>query len=171
MFRTRISAYCAYRENGRPLVRTRIRARVAADWLLEGREHAEMERAGVLDGRTSGVGGIENGCRKVAETMSCASRLPMRASKGGACALPRPYGSHAQQMMVIRSPLSNVLPLWSSHCQVNDRPHGADAADPYYQTLLFSVARGAAWRGQGTPQSLADAGRGSSELRGSDNMW
>ena len=55
---------------------------MAADWLLEGREHAEMERAGVLDERTSGVGGRENGCRKVAETMSCAHE---RVHHGSQC--------------------------------------------------------------------------------------
>ena len=43
-------------------------------------------------------------------------------------------------MMVIRSTLSDSLALWSSHCQVNN--HGDDSADPYYQKLLFSVARG-----------------------------
>ena len=49
---------------------------------------------------------------------------------------------HEQQMMVISSPLSDFLALWSSHCQVQNRPPGADSADPYYQNLLFSVARG-----------------------------
>ena len=43
---------------------------------------------------------------------------------------------HEQQMMVISSPLGDCLALWSSHCQVNNRPHGGDSADPYYQTLL-----------------------------------
>ena len=37
---------------------------------------------------------------------------------------------------------SDFLALWSSHCQVKNRPHGADSADPDYQYLLFSVARG-----------------------------
>ena len=44
--------------------------------------------------------------------------------------------------MVISSPLSDFLALWSSHCQVNNRPHEADSADPDYQNLLFYVARG-----------------------------
>ena len=38
----------------------------------------------------------------------------------------------------LRSPGSDILALWSSHCQVNHRPHGADSADPYNQNLLFS---------------------------------
>ena len=53
-------------------------------------------------------------------------------------------GNHEQQMMVISSPLSDFVALWSSHCQVKNRPHGADSADPYYHFLLFSVARGVA---------------------------
>ena len=48
-------------------------------------------------------------------------------------------GLHEQQMMVIRSPLSDFLARWSSQCQVKDE---ADSADSYYQKLLFSVARG-----------------------------
>ena len=56
------------------------------------------------------------------------------------------HNSHVQQIMVISSPLSDFLALWSSHCQVKNLPHGADSADPYYQILLFSVARG---RGEG----------------------
>ena len=50
--------------------------------------------------------------------------------------------AHEQQMMVISSPLSDFLALWSSHCQVRNRPHAADSADPYYQYFLFFVARG-----------------------------
>ena len=49
---------------------------------------------------------------------------------------------HARGMMVICSPLSYFLALWSSHCQVKNRPHGGDSADPYNQNLLFSVTRG-----------------------------
>ena len=30
---------------------------------------------------------------------------------------------HEQQLMLIRSPLRDFLALWSSHCQVNNRPH------------------------------------------------
>ena len=44
--------------------------------------------------------------------------------------------------MVISSPLSDFLALWSSHCQVKIRHHGDDSADPDYQNLMFSVARG-----------------------------
>ena len=52
------------------------------------------------------------------------------------------HNSHVQQIMVISSPMSDFLALWSSHCQVKNRPHEADSADPYYQKSLFSVARG-----------------------------
>ena len=56
---------------------------------------------------------------------------------------------HAQQMMVICSPLSGFLALWSSHCQVKIVPMGQIVNRPpnhlYYQKLLFSVARGVAW--------------------------
>ena len=45
-------------------------------------------------------------------------------------------------MVAIRSPLSDFLALWSSHCQVKHRPHGADSADPHCHFLLLSVARG-----------------------------
>ena len=46
-------------------------------------------------------------------------------------------GHHEQQMMVIRSPLSDFLALWSLHWQVKNRPQGADSADPYYQICCF----------------------------------
>ena len=49
---------------------------------------------------------------------------------------------HARRMLVIRSPLSGFLALWSSHCRAKNRPHGHDSADPDYHNLLFSVARG-----------------------------
>ena len=49
---------------------------------------------------------------------------------------------HARRVMVICSPLSGFLALWSSHCRAKHRPHGDDSADPYYQNLLYSVARG-----------------------------
>ena len=44
---------------------------------------------------------------------------------------------HEQQMMVMSSLLSDFLALWSSHCQVKNRPQGADSADPYYQICCF----------------------------------
>ena len=52
--------------------------------------------------------------------------------------------TRARRVMVIRfcSPLSDVLALWSSHCQVNNRPHGDDSADPLLfrpKHLLLSV--------------------------------
>ena len=53
-----------------------------------------------------------------------------------------PFEHHARRMVVICSPLGEFLAMWSSHCQVKNRPHGDDSADPDYQSLLFSVARG-----------------------------
>ena len=44
-------------------------------------------------------------------------------------------------MLVIRSPLSGFLALWSSHCRAKNRPDRDDSADPDYHNLLFSVAR------------------------------
>ena len=50
---------------------------------------------------------------------------------------------HARRMMVICSPLSDFLALWSSYSQSSEnRPHGDDPDDPDYQKSLFSVARG-----------------------------
>ena len=49
----------------------------------------------------------------------------------------RSCGHHARQMMVICSPLSHFLALWSSHCQVKNRPHGDDSDDPDYQICCF----------------------------------
>ena len=63
--------------------------------------------------------------------------------------------SHEQQMMVISSPLSEFRALWSSHCQVKNRPHAADSADPCYNFLLFSVARGAGWLLYGHAMDIA----------------
>ena len=60
--------------------------------------------------------------------------------------------THEQQSMVISSPLSDFLALWSSHCHVQNRPNGADSADPYYNFWLFSVARGSSQiSGQSAP--------------------
>ena len=58
------------------------------------------------------------------------------AALGHHCDSRKARPSHVQRMMAIRSPLSDFLAPWSSHCQVKNRPDRADSADPYYQTLL-----------------------------------
>ena len=62
-------------------------------------------------------------------------------------------------MMVISSPLSDFLALWSSHGQVKNRPRGADSADPYYQILLLSVARGSGCSSPPRPSPAVCCGR------------
>ena len=95
------------------------------------------------------------------------SRGVAQPALAGLCFAPPPASPrirccHEQQMMVIRSPLRDFLALWSSHCQVKNRHHGDDSADPHYQKLLFSVARGgAAGAGEGLCESLARVWRGS----------
>ena len=58
--------------------------------------------------------------------------------------LVRPGSHHARRMLVMCSPLSGFLALWSSHCRANNRPHGDEISRRssfFRRALLPSLCR------------------------------